>query len=199
MTNQELLTAMQTQGNLIIANVGDVKEEPEFRFERRRYGKQTFTWVHVKVDGVWQEIQDPWPCVNPKKSEIKEAAEKLTERIREGVRRMQEEATARRPELKSIGLSRVIGNELHVRKYSDPGHGWLAVPVRWLEEFGIVAQITEYSFISRARMTAYLEEDQDASTFRQVAKEHGFTVFIDERHADKTSPIRSYSSFTTGN
>lgn len=130
MTNQELLSAMQQNGNLIVANVGE-----------------------------------------PKK----------------------------RPDLKPNAHARVIGNELHIRKYSDPGHGWVAVPVKWLEELGIVNMISEYSFISRARMTAYLEEDHDASTFRQVAKEHGFTVFIDERHTDKTSPIRSYSSFTTGN
>jgi hypothetical protein len=89
----------------------------------------------------------------------------------------------------------VIDNQLHVRKYDDPGHGWLAVPMQWLEELGIVGKISSFSF--RRNNTAYLEEDGDMSEFYGAAKRAGFTVFIDCRHTDKSSRVRSYPTYTT--
>lgn len=46
---------------------------------------------------------------------------------------------------------------------SDPGHGWLAVPLADVLRLGI--EPSEYSFISDDGQTAYLEEDCDASLF----------------------------------
>jgi hypothetical protein len=42
------------------------------RFNRRKYGSKTFTWVQYLIDGEteWQEIQEPWPCLSPKRSEV---------------------------------------------------------------------------------------------------------------------------------
>lgn len=98
--------------------------------------------------------------------------------------------------LKPFLTSKVIGNELHVRKYSDPGHGWLAVPVRWLEVLGIADQVSRFSYVSKARRTAYLEEDCDASLFIRTARQLRYVVFIDERNTNRVSPIRSYNSFS---
>ena len=46
----------------------------EFRFDRRRYGNTTYTWVEVKHNDEWLSLGDPWPCVTPKRSELKQAA-----------------------------------------------------------------------------------------------------------------------------
>ena len=48
---------------------------------------------------------------------------------------------------------------------SDPGHGWLRVPVAELKEMGIADKISPYSYISENGRFAYLEEDRDFSTF----------------------------------
>jgi len=95
--------------------------------------------------------------------------------------------------LKSRRFALVIDNELHVRKYEDPSHGWMAIPFQWLERLNIVNQISCCSY--RRGTTAYLEEDCDAPLFRKTAQEHGFRLFVDYRHTNDRSSIRSYPSF----
>jgi hypothetical protein len=100
---------------------------------------------------------------------------------------------AKRPVLKSRRFAMVIDNELHVRKYEDPAHGWLAVPMQWLEAFGIVNDVSCCSYLKGG--TAYLEEDCDAPLFRKATEKHGFRLFVDHRHTNDRSAIRSYPSF----
>lgn len=42
---------------------------PVITLERRRYGRQTFTWLKWQSkDGTWQTYGDPWPSLTiPKK------------------------------------------------------------------------------------------------------------------------------------
>ena len=47
--------------------------------------------------------------------------------------------------------------------YEDPGHGWLAVPIKELKQLGIWEKITVYSYMDE--QFVYLEEDQDMDTF----------------------------------
>lgn len=89
----------------------------------------------------------------------------------------------------------IIDNQLYVRKYADPSHGWLAVPMQWLEALGIVGDISGYSFL-RGK-TAYLEEDDDQPAFHIAAKEAGFTIFYDVTHTNAVHPIRSYPRFAS--
>lgn len=98
-----------------------------------------------------------------------------------------------RPVLKSRRFAMVIDNQLHIRKYEDPAHGWLAVPMQWLEAFGIVNEVSCCSYVKGT--TAYLEEDCDAPLFRKAAEQHGFRLFVDYRHTNDRSAIRSYPSF----
>ncbi len=98
------------------------------------------------------------------------------------------------PVLKSRRFAQVIGNELHVRKYEDPAHGWMAVPIQWLEALRIVGKISACSYLKGG--TAYLEEDCDAPEFRKAAENHGFRLFVDYRHTNGRSAIRSCPSFT---
>lgn len=46
---------------------------------------------------------------------------------------------------------------------SDPGHGWLQVPMSELEELGIASEVSRSS--RRSGTVAYLEEDRDAELF----------------------------------
>lgn len=97
--------------------------------------------------------------------------------------------------LKPHRNGRVLGNELHVRKYADPSHGWLAVPMQWLEALGIVGEISDFSYLRGN--TAYLEEDSDQPIFHRTAKEAGFTLFYDVTHTNNVHPIRSYPRFAS--
>ena len=47
--------------------------------------------------------------------------------------------------------------------YSDPGHGWLAVPLELLDRLQLLDRVSHYSYL-RGRL-AHLEEDCDASLF----------------------------------
>lgn len=46
---------------------------------------------------------------------------------------------------------------------TDPGHGWLSVPLSDLHKYGLIHEISSYSYMTRTR--AYLEEDCDAWKF----------------------------------
>lgn len=57
----------------------------KFSFERRRYGKKTYTWAFVHIDEKKFSLGDPWPCVNPKLTELEEAASyRIQTPVREG-------------------------------------------------------------------------------------------------------------------
>tara|TARA_R110000868_G_scaffold313543_1_gene574520 strand:+ start:558 stop:920 length:363 start_codon:yes stop_codon:yes gene_type:complete len=87
---------------------------------------------------------------------------------------------------------KTLGKELHCTKFSDPGHGWLAVKIELAKQSG--AKISPFSY--QRGKTAYLEEDSDAPAFVQAIEIQGFKVFVEERHTDRNSPIRSYASFS---
>jgi hypothetical protein len=79
--------------------------------------------------------------------------------------------------------------------YSDPGHGWCAVPLVWLVRLSLLDKITTYSYI-RGRF-AYLEEDCDFSTFLAAAKDAGIALTFRERVCgDRYSRIRGYDYYT---
>ena len=49
------------------------------------------------------------------------------------------------------------------RFIEDPGHGWIEVSMLELKNLGISDKISGYSYMSRDRFWAYLEEDCDLS------------------------------------
>lgn len=73
--------------------------------------------------------------------------------------------------------------------YTDPGHGWLAVPLSELERLGIADKISTCSYVKGH--TVFLEEDCDAPLFIKAA---GITK-INELHTDNESIIRSYRPY----
>jgi hypothetical protein len=80
--------------------------------------------------------------------------------------------------------------------YEDPGHGWLKVPVKLLEDLEIAHRITHYSYLNRRRDHAFLEEDVDAPLFIRTMKEKR-DIEVNLRHhcCDGQSRIRYNSPY----
>ena len=81
---------------------------------------------------------------------------------------------------------------------SDPGHGWVKVPVSLLQALCISGEISDYSY--RRGAYAYLEEDCDASLFHQAFEKcFGFAPKYRERNAGrKYSRVRGYAHYVSG-
>lgn len=75
--------------------------------------------------------------------------------------------------------------------YSDPGHGWLQVPLSKLFELGIEKKISSYSYLDSGQ--AYLEEDCDYAVFHDAFKRaHGVPPEYKEISVDDRSHIRNF-------
>ena len=86
--------------------------------------------------------------------------------------------------------------------FSDPGHGWLRVPITELVKYDVADKITAYSYVSPSKKWVYLEEDLDASTFLvALAEAHNVEVrelksFIKEKNCPHNpSRIRTYDNY----
>ena len=74
--------------------------------------------------------------------------------------------------------------------YTDPGHGWIKVPIALLVSLGIADKITTFSY--RKNEYAYLEEDLDAATFIEAYRQkYGQPKYVG-KHTNRSSKIRSY-------
>lgn len=73
---------------------------------------------------------------------------------------------------------------------SDPGHAWLRVPIKLLEDWNIDILISEYSY--RTRAMAYLEEDCDAGIFINEAKKRNFEYKIIDKHIEDFDSYLKY-------
>ena len=51
------------------------------------------------------------------------------------------------------------------RFISDPGHGWLEVPLSELIKSGVQNEVSSYSYYDPKKENVYLEEDCDAGLF----------------------------------
>lgn len=77
--------------------------------------------------------------------------------------------------------------------YTDPGHGWLRVPLKTLNRVGLTDKISEYSYMRTDY--AYLEEDNDMSLFMITMKERGVEITLKNRNTNRESRIRNYQHF----
>jgi hypothetical protein len=78
--------------------------------------------------------------------------------------------------------------------YSDPGHGWLAVPLPLLNKLGLIDKISGYSYMRG--MLAHLEEDCDVSLFMAAAAAAGLKITMKGNVCpDRRSRIRGYNSY----
>ena len=82
---------------------------------------------------------------------------------------------------------------MNIAYYTDAGHGWAACKIETLRQLGIADAISHYSYM-RGR-TAYLEEDCDFARLLDALAARGIAYTITEKHTNRRSPIRSYSTF----
>ena len=80
---------------------------------------------------------------------------------------------------------------------SDPGHGWLKVPLTVLAELRMLDAITRSSYIRKGY--AYLEEDCDLSAFVETYRsETGVSPTLTELcSSNKYSKVRGYESYSS--
>lgn len=72
--------------------------------------------------------------------------------------------------------------------YSDPGHGWLAVPLELVRELRLA--VSNYSYIDA--VFYYLEEDCDAARFvDSYTSRFGVRPEFVEEHTNRDSFVRS--------
>lgn len=81
---------------------------------------------------------------------------------------------------------------------SDPGHGWLQVPIRELEELGIASEVSPSS--RQSGDTAYLEEDCDAELFASAKTRADPSWNVDDNvayhHSSLPSRIRDLPPYS---
>ena len=76
--------------------------------------------------------------------------------------------------------------------HTDPGHGWLEVPVKEVRESGV--PISECSYVKNDM--AYLEEDCDATAYIDYLDKQNIAYTIGrDVHVDHSHPIRDYRSW----
>jgi hypothetical protein len=80
------------------------------------------------------------------------------------------------------------------RLHTDPGHGWLAVKRKELDELGIADKITPYSYVKG--QSVYLEEDCDLSTFfNAYHAKHGVDPTYKTTYRENNG-IRNFDRYT---
>jgi len=77
--------------------------------------------------------------------------------------------------------------------YTDPGHGWVKVPVRLLNNIGIADKITSFSYYRNG--FAFLERDTDMALLVNKLRQLNIEPKFKSQHTDNLSKIRNYRSF----
>ena len=77
--------------------------------------------------------------------------------------------------------------------YQDPGHGWVKISIKKLQQLGIEDKISHYSYMRRDQ--AYLEEDCDLGLLFKTCDSLSITIKLKEFNSNKSSKIRNYDSY----
>lgn len=86
-----------------------------------------------------------------------------------------------------------LGAKMKVKYYTDPGHGWIAVKRKLLDQLGISDKITYFSY--QKGKTVYLEEDCDLATFATAMNSRGVILKYEQKHTNRSHPIRNYENY----
>src|SRR5690349_20594836 len=82
--------------------------------------------------------------------------------------------------------------------FSDPGHGWLKVPLKEIEQLGLLDKISNCSYANAGYI--YLEEDCDLPLFLQAKygdqpRKEIWQSEIMRHHTNNASRIRTYAPY----
>lgn len=82
----------------------------------------------------------------------------------------------------------------------DPGHGYLKVARRFLDQLGIAAKITSYSFQTpNSGHFVYLEEDSDAACFADAFRSrYGHDPIMRVLEIREMSAVRGFPRYMAG-
>ena len=86
-----------------------------------------------------------------------------------------------------------MNKSITLKVFNDPGHGWARFPRARLIKLNIADRISHYSYQRGAN--AFLEEDCDLALLVTALRERGYDVKFDDSHTNRSSKIRSYSSY----
>lgn len=75
--------------------------------------------------------------------------------------------------------------------HTDPGHGWIEVPISELRRLKL--KPSPYSY--KKGQLAYLEEDCDASDWAKAKRAAGEAFKLVTRNVNHDHPIRNFSRF----
>jgi len=164
-----------------------------------------FKSIEITVDGITihtQAVDNPnkgrsyhdfWHTMSPEQFENR--LKQLEEAIRSFRRKAIEEAQALDAEQNTQETQKNQGpRQVTYDFYSDPGHGWLRVPIGKILELGLQSKISHCSHIKEGY--AYLEEDCDAPLFIAEAEKRGFKVNIREHTSNMQSRIHGYPPYS---
>lgn len=73
---------------------------------------------------------------------------------------------------------------LYLIKHTDPGHGWLQVPLMLIRTTGI--KVTGYSYFSEKTQNVFLEEDCDAPKFIRYLTENKIEHAIKDSYEENS-------------
>lgn len=74
--------------------------------------------------------------------------------------------------------------------HHDPGHEWLEVPAKLVDQLGILDQISEYSYYSHDQQKYFLEGDCDAAVLIDALRLNGFEFVYRFKEYRSDAPIR---------
>jgi len=77
--------------------------------------------------------------------------------------------------------------------YEDPTHAWIKVKRSFLQDLGILQDVSNYSYERKAYV--YLEEDNDYSLFCKAMEERKIPFKLKTHIANRDSKIRNYNYF----
>ena len=78
--------------------------------------------------------------------------------------------------------------------FTDPGHGWVEVPISLVRELNIANKISHYSY--RKHNLAFLEEDCDAGLLIEALKARGDSIeLVEINEPNRESFVRNLPRF----
>ena len=87
-----------------------------------------------------------------------------------------------------------MADKLNIPYHQDAGHGWLEVSRNLLQELGIEATISCFSYASGNRV--FLEEDSDAAKLINALKAAGRDFHLEDRDCGNWAFVRNFPSYT---
>jgi len=171
--------------------------KPEPKQQKERVEKS----VEVTEENIWERVKKKERVTTGELFRLISAYEKIIAKIDNLIKKLKDKEKSSAPyllkkEVEKMKASKLLPQDEKYTYYEDPGHAWLQVSHKELNDLGIEKEISGFSY-SKGDY-AYLEEDQDATTFFNAFGDKGQAVLksrITEKYEERT-PIRNYAGYS---